>query len=68
MSRKKIEPKNFIDIKKIRSFIPKNLKLKKILVSPSKVIEETKTKLNKYYENLKKEKKKKEKNLKSKRN
>ena len=58
MSPKKIKLKNFTGLKKIKTLIPKGVELKKISFSPSNVIEKTRIKLNKYYEDLKKNKEK----------
>ena len=67
MSPKKTELKKIEALKKLKSLMPQNLKLKKISINPSNVIEETKTKFNNFYTNLKKEKEKQRKKLEKKR-
>ena len=48
MSPSKIFKKKKIDQKGLSSLVSKNLKLKKIKVSPKKVIEETKNKIDNF--------------------
>ena len=53
MSSKRVRKKK-IDLKGIKSLVSKNFSLKKIKINPSKIIEDTKNKLGKFYENMKK--------------
>ena len=66
MSSKKIERKKKQNLKNLQSLFSKNLKLNKLKVDPTSVIENTKNKIGNFYSNLKKEREKKKKRLKKK--
>ena len=58
MSPKIVERKKNKALKKIQTFVPKNLNIKKIKINPINIIENTKNKIGGYYTNLKKEREK----------
>ena len=53
-----VERKKNKALKKIQTFVPKNLNIKKIKINPINIIENTKNKIGGYYTNLKKEREK----------
>ena len=58
MSPKKIEKKKKLNLKNIKSLMPKNLNLDNFKVNPTRVIEKTKDKIENYYYDLKRKREK----------
>ena len=58
MSPKKLNNKNFMGFKKIKSFASKNFNLNKFKINPSSIVEETKNKIDTIYHDFKKQRKK----------
>ena len=67
MFKKKTKNKNIVNLKKIKSIIPKNLNLDKFKINPVEIIEDTKNKIGKFYVNHKKKKEKEKERLEKKR-
>ena len=59
MATNKDKKKKNFKLKNIKSLLPKNLSLKKIDINPTNVFADTTNKINKFYENFKKEREKK---------
>ena len=67
MSPKRVDKKKKINFKEITSVVSKKLDFNKIKIDPSNIIEQTKSKIGNFYENLKKEREKEKQRLEKKR-
>ena len=63
MKLKKIQKKKSLDLKKVTTLVTKKIKIDKIKINPSNIIEDTKNKIGNFYTSLKKERKKEKKKL-----